>query len=160
MQDCDLHTVLRLPRGTFTPYTPGTKTYAIFFTKGRPTEKVWLYDGRANVPGITKKDRPLTAAHFAEFEALYGSDPYGHAPRTETERFHSFTMEQVKAANYKLDSFKWIKDDSLDDADSLPEPEELATDAIAELEGAIAELNEVLRLLESPSAEKLEVVPA
>lgn len=158
MQDCDLHTVLRLPRGTFTPYTPGTKTYAIFFTKGRPTEKVWLYDGRANVPGITKKDRPLTAAHFAEFEALYGDDPYGHSPRTETERFRSFTMEQVKAASYKLDSFKWIKDESLDDADSLPEPEELATDAIAELEGAIAELNEVLRLLESPSAEKVEAI--
>lgn len=158
MQDCDLHTVLRLPRGTFTPYTPGTKTYAIFFTKGRPTEKVWLYDGRANVPGITKKDRPLTAAHFAEFEALYGDDPYGHSPRTETERFRSFSMEQVKAANYKLDSFKWIKDESLDDSDSLPEPEELATDAIAELEGAIAELNEVLRLLESPSEEKVEAL--
>ncbi len=157
MQDCDLHTVLRLPRGTFTPYTPGTKTYAIFFTKGRPTEKVWLYDGRANVPGITKKDRPLTAAHFAEFEALYGDDPYGHSPRTETERFRSFNMEQVKAANYKLDSFKWIKDESLDDADSLPEPEELATDAIAELEGAIAELNEVLRLLETSSSEKVFV---
>ena len=54
MQDCDLHTVLRCPNGTFNPYTEGTKTNVIFFTKGRPTEKVWIYDARANVPRITK----------------------------------------------------------------------------------------------------------
>jgi len=33
-EDCNLHTVLRLPNGTFTPYSPGTKTNVIFFTKG------------------------------------------------------------------------------------------------------------------------------
>ena len=36
-EDCDLHTVLRLANGTFMPYSPGTKTNVIFFTKGRPT---------------------------------------------------------------------------------------------------------------------------
>ena len=60
-QDCDLHTVLRLPRGTFTPYSQGVKANVIFFTKGYATENVWIYDARTNVPGITKKDRPLTA---------------------------------------------------------------------------------------------------
>ena len=164
MQDCDLHTVLRLPRGTFTPYTPGTKTYAIFFTKGRPTERVWLYDGRANVPGITKKDRPLTAAHFADFERCFGDDPFGRGPRSESDsadgRWRAFTMDEVKAKDYKLDAFKWIKDESLDDADTLPEPEELATDAISELEAAVAELNAVLRLLESPSGKDTEVMAA
>ena len=68
-EDCNLHTVLRLPNGTFTPYSPGTKTNVIFFTKGYKTETVWVYDGRSNVPHITKKDRPLTAEHFAEFES-------------------------------------------------------------------------------------------
>ena len=58
-EDCDLHTVLRLPRGTFTPYSPGVKANVAFFTKGSPTEKVWIYDARTNVPGITKKDRRL-----------------------------------------------------------------------------------------------------
>ena len=33
-EDCDLHTVLRLPRGTFTPYSPGVKANVVFFTKG------------------------------------------------------------------------------------------------------------------------------
>ncbi len=62
MQDCNLHTVLRLPRGTFTPYSQGVKANVIFFQKGYPTENVWIYDARSNVPGITKKDRPLTPA--------------------------------------------------------------------------------------------------
>src|SRR3989304_4506035 len=35
-EDCNLHTVLRLPNGTFTPYSPGTKPNRTFFTKGFP----------------------------------------------------------------------------------------------------------------------------
>src|SRR5438105_2647788 len=81
MEDCDLHTVLRLPRGTFSPYSEGTKTNVIFFTKGRPSVGTWIYDGRANVPKITKKERPLTAAHFAEFEKCFGNDPHGRSKR-------------------------------------------------------------------------------
>ena len=69
-------------------------------------------------------------------------------------------MDEVKAKDYKLDAFKWIKDESLDDGDALPEPEELATDAISELEAAVAELNAVLRLLESPSGKDSEIVTA
>src|SRR6476620_4172522 len=74
MQDCNLHTVLRLPRGTFTPYSQGVKANVIFFQKGPPTEETWIFDARSNVPAITKKDRPLTPEHFAEFEKAYGSD--------------------------------------------------------------------------------------
>lgn len=153
-QDCDLHTVLRLPRGTFTPYTPGTKTYVIFFSKGKPTKQVWLYDGRANVPGITKKDRPLTRAHFADFEKCFGTDPNGQSPRMETERFRCFSIEEVKKRDYKLDGFKWIKDESPDDVDDLGEPEEIIGEAVTQLTTAIEELNQVLKLLGSP--EKVE----
>lgn len=67
-EDCNLHTVLRLPRGTFTPYAQGVKANVVFFTKGEPTATVWIYDARTNVPGITKKVRPLTPEHFSEFE--------------------------------------------------------------------------------------------
>jgi type I restriction enzyme M protein len=55
----------------------------------------------------------------------------------------------VKERDFKLDSFKWLKEESLEDADDLPKPEELATDAIAELHGAVEELNAVLALLEN-----------
>jgi type I restriction enzyme M protein len=155
--DCELHTVLRLPRGTFTPYSQGVKANVVFFTKGQGTEKTWIYDARTNVPGITKKDRPLTAEHFAEFDKCYGADPNGKAKRkasdSKADRWRSFTIKEIKEREFKLDGFKWLKEDSLDDADEMPEPEELVTDAISELEEAVAELNLVLKLLESSGPE-------
>ncbi|HEV7518092.1 MAG TPA: N-6 DNA methylase, partial [Thermoanaerobaculia bacterium] len=112
--ECDLHTVLRLPNGTFTPYSAGTKTNVVFFTKGRPTETVWVYDARTNVPRITKKDRPLSAAHFAGFEACYGDDPDGRVRRSPADdaedRWRSFPMSEVRARDYKIDSLKWLQD--------------------------------------------------
>lgn len=171
-QDCSLHTVLRLPRGTFTPYSQGVKANVVFFTKGYPTEKVWIYDARSNVPGITKKDRPLTAEHFAEFERCYGPDANGRAKRKPGDsppqkgylggdRWRCFSLAEVHARDFKLDSFKWLKDESLEDADELPPPEELATDAIGELETAVEELNAVLALLENGNggAEKAAARP-
>lgn len=152
-KQCNLHTILRLPNGTFTPYSPGTKTNVLFFQKGFPTETIWVYDDRTNVPGITKKDRPLTPAYFAEFEKVYGTDPNGGSKRnaadSKEDRWHSFHISEVKERNYKIDSLKWLKDESLDDADSLPEPEELVTDAIAELREAVDELQKIAVLLEN-----------
>lgn len=152
MEDCNLHTVLRCPRGTFSPYTEGTKTNVIFFTKGRPTERTWIYDARANVPKITKKSRPLTPAHFAEFEKCYGPDPYGLAKRKGTtskeDRWRSFTLVEIKAKHYKLDSFKWLRDEELDDPDELPEPEELITEVMEELQLALDDLGDIQRLFE------------
>ena len=147
MQDCNLHTILRLPRGTFTPYSQGVKANVIFFTKGMPTEHVWIFDARTNVPGITKKDRPLTHEHFAEFEKCFGDNPHGQSPRKEAdskeERWKRFSIEQVKEKNYKLDGFKWIKDEDLDDPENLPEPEELLTDAMSELKEANVALEKI-----------------
>ena len=157
MEDCDLHTVLRCPRGTFSPYTEGTKTNVIFFTKGRSTERTWIYDGRANVPKITKKSRPLQAKHFSEFEECYGSDPNGRAERSEEDsaqgRWRSFALEEVKAHHYKLDAFKWIRDEDADDSDELPEPEELVTEAMEELQLALDDLADIQRLLEVAGGE-------
>ena len=151
MQDCNLHTILRLPRGTFTPYAQGVKANVIFFQKGIPTEKVWIFDGRSNVEGITKKDRPLTAKHFEEFEQCYGSDPNGKSKRIdqgETGRFRCFDITDVKKRNYKLD-ITWLKDESLEDAANLPEPQELATEVVTELEAVVDELREIISMLEN-----------
>ena len=152
-EDCNLHTVLRLPRGTFTPYSQGVKANVIFFTKGEPTTKVWIYDARTNVPGITKKDRPLTEEHFAEFEQCYGDDPNGRSKRkpsqSKDDRWRSFSIEEVQAKGYKLDGFKWPKEESTDDADELQEPEELAADAMADLKAAFADIEDVLKMLET-----------
>jgi type I restriction enzyme M protein len=152
-EDCSLHTVLRLPRGTFTPYSQGVKANVVFFSKGYPTESVWIYDARTNVPGITKKDRPLTPDHFAEFERCYGKESNGRAKRktadSKEDRWRSFHISEVKERDFKLDGFKWLKEESLEDSDDLPEPEELVTDAIGELSVAVADLKQLLRLLEN-----------
>lgn len=150
MQDCNLHTILRLPRGTFTPYSQGVKANVIFFQKGRPTEHVWIFDARSNVPGITKKERPLSPQHFAEFENCYGKDPNGGSKRKdlgEEGRFRRFSLAEVKERAYKLD-ITWLKDESLEDSDELPEPQDLASEAITELEAIVDDLRDVVELLE------------
>ena len=68
---------------------------------------MWVYDGRSNVPGITKKDRPLTPDHFKEFERCYGADPFGRSKRdpshSKEDRWHSFSIDEVKGRDYKID---------------------------------------------------------
>lgn len=155
MQDCNLHTLLRLPRGTFTPYAQGVKANVIFFQKGLPTENVWIYDARSNVEGITKKDRPLTAEHFKAFEQCYGKDPNGMSQRKDLGiegRFRKFHISEIKERDYKLD-INWLKDETLDDANNLPQPSVLATEAITELEFVVDELKEILNLLEVEDGE-------
>jgi type I restriction enzyme M protein len=152
-EDCDLHTVLRLPRGTFTPYSQGVKANVIFFTKGSPAETVWIYDARTNVPGITKKDRPLAPAHFADFEKCFGADPNGRSKRrpeaSAEDRWRPFDIGEVRRREFKLDGFKWLKEESAEDADELPEPEDLAADAMADLKDAVGELEQALALLDN-----------
>jgi type I restriction enzyme M protein len=150
-EECDLHTILRLPNGTFMPYAPGTKTNVIFFTKGLPTETTWLYDARTNIPSITKNERPLTKEHFLEFENCYGNDPNGRSPRrredSKEDRWRSFHITELKEMDYKIDSLKWLRDDSLGNDEGLPEPEALAAEAIDELESAVDELQMIIKIM-------------
>jgi type I restriction enzyme M protein len=152
MEDCDVHTVLRCPRGTFSPYTEGTKTNVIFLTKGRPTPRTWIYDARANVPKITKKSRPLLATHFTAFEECYGPDPNGRSKRAESDsvdgRWCSFSIDEIRAKKYKLDAFKWLRDDDSDNPGDLPDPEELVTEAMEELQLALDDLTDIQLFLE------------
>ncbi|MBI5056128.1 MAG: N-6 DNA methylase [Nitrospirae bacterium] len=150
MQDCNLHTVLRLPRGTFTPYSQGVKANVIFFQKGVQTENVWIFDARSNVPGITKKDRPLASKHFEEFEKCYSKNPNGQSKRKDSGeggRFRKFHVDEIKERNFKLD-ITWLKDESLEDSDGLPDPQDLASEAITELEAMVDDLRDIVSLVE------------
>jgi type I restriction enzyme M protein len=162
-QTCDLHTVLRLPNGTFAPYSAGTKTNVVFFTKGPATETVWVYDARSNVSRVTKRTRPLTRAHLAAFEACYGADPYGRGPRSEAAardgRFRAFSIAEVRAREFKIDSLRWLREGEGDARNGDSAPEDLAAGAIAELEEATRELQSVIELLARRSrAERPRVV--
>ncbi len=148
MADCNVHTILRLPRGTFIPYA-NAQANVIFMHKGKPTKNTWIYDCRSNIPSCTKKDRPLTAAMFTDFEQSFGTDPNGNHKRTdqgETGRFRTFSIDEIKARQYNLD-IKWLKDESLDDPENLPEPLDLISEAVSELEAVLYELNELTSLL-------------
>ena len=156
-EDCDVHTVLRLPRGTFTPYSQGVKANVVFFTKGYATEND-LDLRRPHQRAGHHQERPSAHCPSTSPSSSTATAPIRTAARnrkprdSKEDRWRSFHISEVKERDFKLDGFKWIKDDSLEDADELPEPEELATDAIAELEGAVEELNAVLALLDTSEA--------
>ena len=64
------------------------------------------------------------------------------------ERFKKFHISEIKERNYKLD-ITWLKDESLEDADGLPEPQDLATEAITDLEAVVDDLREIVALVEN-----------
>lgn len=151
MAKCNLHTILRLPTGIF--YAQGVKTNVLFFTRGQTdegnTKEVWVYDLRANMPQFGKRTQ-FTHAHFAEFEAAFGSDPLGGAKALakrkdtgEEGRFRRFSREWVAERGDGLD-IAWLKDENAEDASGLPEPAVLAHEAIGELEAAMADLEAIL----------------
>lgn len=143
MDKCNLHTILRLPTGIF--YAQGVKTNVLFFDKvGQHaeggTQEVWVYDLRANMPRFGKRT-PLTRAHFADFEAAYAARP--RIDQGEQGRFRRFSRDWIRERGDSLD-IAWLKDDSAEDAADLPEPAELAREAMGELEAALAELQALM----------------
>ena len=155
MDKCELHTVLRLPTGIF--YAQGVKTNVLFLRKGTAanprqdtacTQAVWVYDLRSNMPSFGKRT-PFGPSHLAAFEAAYGVDPNGASPRVdegEQGRFRCFSRAQIAERGDSLD-ISWLKDADAVDAASLPPPEELAGQAMAELSEALRELDALMQAL-------------
>ncbi|RZB33131.1 MAG: type I restriction enzyme M protein [Candidatus Argoarchaeum ethanivorans] len=57
LDECNLHTIVRLPNGVFSPYT-GIKTNLLFFTKGEPTKEVWYYEHPLKGTSPTPRQNP------------------------------------------------------------------------------------------------------
>ena len=57
----------------------------------------------------------------------------------------------MKERDYKLD-ITWLKDESLEDGDELPEPQDLASEAITEFEAIVDDLKEIVALVEKEEA--------
>ncbi len=148
-KNCNLHTILRLPRGTFTPYANGVKACVVFLQKGEPTENVWVYDARANVPSITKKSRPLNYdLHFDSFVNCYGENPNGTSKRKETDNFKRFSSQEIRENHYELD-FKWLEDDILLDEAELSKPYVYAEKVVSELEDIKNHFEAIMDLLQT-----------
>jgi type I restriction enzyme M protein len=99
-----------------------------------PSE-LWVYDYRTNVHKTLKTKR-LTDADFDDFIRCYHE-------RRETERFRRFSYaELARRDKLNLDIF-WLRDDSLEDIDSLPEPEVLAAEIVDNLAAALEQFRSV-----------------
>jgi len=139
LEQFDFHTLLRLPTGIF--YKPGVKANVLFFDKrppradGKPnTQALWIYDLRTNLH-FTLKKNPLQASDLKDFVACYHAGQMGQ--RRETERFRKFEVEELlKRDKLNLDIF-WLKDDNLDDVDSLPAPDVIAAEIVENLQAAL-----------------------
>ena len=103
LEECNLHTIVRLPNGVFNPYT-GIKTNLLFFTKGQPTEQIWYYEHP--YPEGVKSYNKTKPMRFEEFQTeidWWGSEADGFAERVETEQAWKVSIDEIKARNYNLD---------------------------------------------------------
>jgi type I restriction enzyme M protein len=125
LTDCNLHTVLDCPGGTF--QGAGVKTVVLFFEKGSPTRKVWFYqlDPGRNLG----KTNPLNDRDLAEFVALQKS--FADSPKS-----WSVDVDSIDPESWDLS----VKNPHGGEAIALRSPQEI----MAEIAALDAESAEVL----------------
>jgi type I restriction enzyme M protein len=129
LESCKLHTVLDCPGGTF--QGAGVKTVVLFFEKGAPTRKVWVYQ---LAPGRSLgKTNPLNDEDLAEFVALQAT--FADSPKS-----WSVDVAGIDTASYDLS----VKNPNGGDEVALRTPQEIL-DEIAALDAESAEVLAVIR---------------
>lgn len=139
MEECNLHTIVRLPNSVFRPYA-SIGTNLLFFEKGEPTKDIWFYEHQ-----VPEGQKAYSMTRPIRFEHLQGCiDWWGGAKRKgreETERAWKVTADYIKARGYNLD----IKNPHTVDANH-GDPEELLADLTA-AEAEAASLREQLKAI-------------
>jgi type I restriction enzyme M protein len=150
LHECDVHTLLRLPTGLF--YAQGVKANVLFFDKKpaseRPwTKKLWIYDFRTN-KDFTLKTNPLKRSDLDEFVKCYNPENRHNRKSTWSERntqgrWRAFDYEElISRDKASLDIF-WLKDESLEDSENLPEPDILAREIVEDLQAALVQFQAI-----------------
>ena len=124
LEECNLHTIVRLPNSVFRPYA-SIGTNLLFFEKGEPTKDIWFYEHRVP-PGqkAYSMTKPIRVEHFQDCVDWWGGPERQN--RQETEQAWNVSIEEIKARNYNLD-FKnphTVADDHGDPAELLAKLEE------------------------------------
>ncbi|WP_417746685.1 N-6 DNA methylase [Rosistilla oblonga] len=155
LQQCDVHTLLRLPTGIF--YAQGVKANVLFFDAKLAQEKawtkrLWVYDLRTNMH-FTLKTNPLKRSDLDEFVKCYKpGEPRDKRRATWSEekaegRWRSYTHDElIKRDKINLD-LSWLKDDSLEDSADLPAPDILAQEIADDLETALEQFQSIASAL-------------
>ena len=139
LEECNLHTIVRLPKGVFAPYTT-IKTNILFFTKGEPTKDVWFYE-HPYPEGYKSysKTKPMRIEEFEPEKAWWEN-------REETELAWKVTTDDIAAGGYNLDiTNPNVVDDGHEDPDVL----------LARYEEAAAEVEAAREALRSALADAL-----
>lgn len=155
LHECDVHTLLRLPTGLF--YAQGVKANVLFFDKKpaseKPwTKKLWIYDFRTN-KDFTLKTNPLKRSDLEEFVKCYNPDNRHNRKPTWLDknpqgRWRAFDYEElINRDKASLDIF-WLRDESLEDSDNLPEPDTLAREIVEDLQAALVQFQTIAEDLE------------
>ena len=154
LAECDVHTLLRLPTGIF--YAQGVKANVLFFDR-KPasetpwTKQLWIYDLRTNMD-FTLKTNTLKRADLDEFVACYHPENRHERQATWGEtnpqgRWRVFTYDELLARDKVNLDISWLRDESLEDSDSLPDPDVLAREIMADLEAALEQFKGVVEEL-------------
>jgi type I restriction enzyme M protein len=151
LHECDVHTLLRLPTGLF--YAQGVKANVLFFdrkpaSEQAATKKLWIYDLRTNMH-FTLKTSPLKRADLDEFVKCFNTENRHQRKATWTEkkpdgRWRSYNYDElVSRDKASLDIF-WLKDESLEASDNLPDPDVIAQEIVEDLEAALEQFREIV----------------
>ncbi len=147
LQAYDVHTLLRLPTGIF--YAQGVKANVLFFDRKPASERpwttnLWVYDLRTNMH-FTLKTNPLKRSDLDEFVTLY--NPQNRHKRTATwselspeGRWRSFGYDELLSRDKVSLDITWLRDESLEDAANLPDPDVIAMEIVEDLRAALEEL--------------------
>lgn len=150
LMQADVHTLLRLPTGIF--YSQGVKANVLFFDRkpGRDqawTDKLWIYDLRTNTH-FTLKTNPLKRSDLDDFVACYNAENRHNRTETWSEdnlhgRWRAFTYDELlKRDKVNLDIF-WLRDESLEDAADLEDPDVIADEIVEDLRAALEEFEAI-----------------
>lgn len=96
LEECNLHTIIRLPNSVFQPYAT-VATNLLFFTKGTPTKEVWYYEHR--LPEGQKaynKTKPIQAKEFNPIKTWWND-------RKESDIAWKIDIQTIIDRNYDLD---------------------------------------------------------
>ncbi|WP_436757883.1 N-6 DNA methylase [Streptosporangium sp. V21-05] len=96
LEDCNLHTIVRIPNSAFSPYT-NIATNLLFFTKGEPTKEIWYYEHLLPIELKSyNKSKPIRSEEFDE-ERSWWQD------RTESVNAWRVSVEEVRKRDFNLD---------------------------------------------------------
>ena len=111
------------------------------------TQKLWIYDLRTNMH-FTLKTNPLKRSDLDDFVGCYNTAKRHDRTPTWSEedadgRWRAYTFDELTARDKaSLDLF-WLRDESLEDSDNLPEPGVLAAEIVEDLEAALEQFREI-----------------